>query len=154
MLTTPKIREIPVHQEVTERIACTLPDLPAKLGRAYGEIENWAAKHRVHISAPFARYAFVSPSNCTLDAGFIAERPAAGSERIAVREGGGYTALVATHVGPFSAVSSAYTELEEFMKIHGYASAGAPVEFYLTPPDVPPQQQKTEIVWPVVPNEM
>lgn len=39
------------------------------------------------------------------------------------------------------------------MRIHGYASAGAPVEYYLTPPDTPPEQQRVEIVWPVVPNE-
>lgn len=154
MLTSPKIREIPVHHEATESIACTVQDLPVKLGRTYGEIENWADKHRVRVSAPFARYTFVSPSECTLEAGFILDRAVPGDERIRVRDNGGYIALAATHTGPFSSISRAYGALEEFMRIHGYASAGAPVEYYLTPPDVPPEEQKTEIVWPVVPNEL
>lgn len=154
MLSSPKIREVPVHHEVTESIACTMQDLPSKLGRTYGEISNWAAKHRVQISAPFARYRFFSGTECKLEAGFIVDRPASGDDHIQVRDDGGYTALTALHTGPFSAISKAYGALEEFMRIHGYASAGAPVEYYLTPPDTPPEQQRTEIVWPVTPNEM
>lgn len=153
MLSSPKIREIPVHHEVTESIACTMQDLPAKLGRTYGEIENWAAKRRVHISAPFARYRFFSPSACKLEAGYIVDRAVPGDKRIQVRDDGGYTALTALHTGPFSGVSAAYEALEEYMRIHGYASAGAPMEYYLTPPDTPPEHQRAEIVWPVVPNE-
>lgn len=154
MLTPPKIREIPLHHEVTEKIACTVQDLPVKLGRTYGEIQNWAAKHRVRVSAPFARYTFFSPSNCTLEAGFIADRIVPGEGLIQVRDDGGYTALTATHLGPFSTISRAYESLEEFMRIHGYASAGAPVEYYLSSPDARPEEQKAEIVWPVIPNEM
>lgn len=153
MLSAPKIRDIPVHHEVTENIVCTAQDLAAKLGRTYGEIENWAARKHVRISTPFARYRFFSTSACKLEAGYIVDRAVAGDGHIQVRDGGGYTALTALHVGPFSAVSEAYEALEEFMRIHGYASAGAPVEYYLTPPDTPPAQQRAEIVWPVVPNE-
>lgn len=154
MLSSPKIRDVPVHHEVTESISCTVQDLPAKLGRTYGEIENWAAKNHLRLTAPFARYKFYSPSACTLEAGYIADRAAAGDERIQVHDDGGYTALTVMHAGPFSAISRAYGALEEFMRIHGYASAGAPVEYYLTPPDTPPQEQRAEIVWPVVPNEL
>lgn len=153
MLSSPKIREVPVHHEVTQSIACSMQDLPSKLGRTYGEIENWAAKHRVRISAPFARYRFFSPAACTLEAGYIVDRAVPGDEHIRVQDDGGYVALTAVHVGPFSDISRAYESLEEFIRIHGYASAGAPVEFYLTPPDTPPERQKAEIVWPVIPNE-
>lgn len=153
MLLSPKIRDIPVHHEVTESITCTAQDLPAKLGRTYGEIENWAVRQRVRISAPFARYRFFSTSACKLEAGYIVDRAVPGDEHIRVRDDGGYTALTALHIGPFSAVSQAYKALEEFMRIHGYASAGPPVEYYLTPPDTPPEQQRAEIVWPVVPDE-
>ena len=154
MLSAPKIREVPAHHEAIENIACTTGDLPEKLNRAYGEIENWAADKRVRISAPFARYRFFSTSACRVEAGYIFEGNAAGDEQIRVQDEGGYTALTAEHTGPYATISKAYEALEEFMRIHGYASAGAPVEYYLTPPETPPQAQRAEIVWPVIPNEL
>lgn len=154
MLTSPKVRDVPVHHEVTETVACTIQDLPAKLGRVYGEIENWAAKNRVHVTAPFARYTMFTPSSCTVEAGFIVDQPVESrDDNIRVQDGGGYIALAAKHHGPFSTIGQSYAALEEFMRIHGYVSAGAPVEYYLTGPDVAPEKQEAEIVWPVVPNE-
>lgn len=154
MLTSPKIREVPVHHEATETLSCQVQDLPSKLGRVYGEIQNWAAKHHLHVTAPFARYTLFTPNACTFEAGYILDRAVPSTEaNIRVRDDGGYVALTAEHTGPFNTIGKAYDALEEFMHIHGYVSAGAPVEYYLSGPDAPPQEQKAEIVWPVVPNE-
>lgn len=95
-----------------------------------------------------------TPNACSVEAGYILDRavPTA-DENIRVHDGGGYVTMTAVHTGPFSAIGKAYEALEELMHIHGYVSAGAPVEYYLSSPDAPPQQQRAEIVWPVVPNE-
>jgi effector-binding domain-containing protein len=56
-------------------------------------------------------------------------------------------------VGPYSSLGQTHDALREYIRIHGYAAAGAPVEYYLSPPETPPTEQKTEVVWPVIPNE-
>lgn len=155
MLPSLRIREYPIHHELVENITCSARELPAMLGRAYGEIATWAGQHGVRISKPFARYTNYTEEACTLEAGFITDRSVrVKSERIHAKDDGGYVALSTLHTGPYSTLGSAHDALKEYIRTHGYVPAGAPIEYYLTPPDTPPTDQKTEVVWPVVPNEV
>lgn len=155
MLESPRIREYPIHHELIENITCRARDLPEALGRTYGEIAMWAAQHGVRTSRPFARYMKFTPDDCTLEAGFIVDRdvPTEGG-RIHAKDDGGYVAVSALHVGPYASLGETHNALKEYIRIHGYAEAGAPIEYYLTPPDTPPGEHKTEVVWPVIPNEV
>jgi effector-binding domain-containing protein len=154
MLPSLRIREYPIHHELVEHLHCRAEELPATLGRTYGEIATWAAQHGVRISRPFARYMDFTPEDCTLEAGFIVDRSVAvDGDRIRAKDEGGYIALSALHVGPYSSLGQTHDALREYIRIHGYAAAGAPVEYYLSPPETPPTEQKTEVVWPVIPNE-
>lgn len=155
MLSEPKLREFPVQHEAVESITCSVQELPERLGRIYGEVAQWATRRGVHVSRPFARYTAFTADSCTLEAGFVVDRAVADNDgQVQQKDDGGYTAFTALHTGPYAWLGQAYDAMKEHIRIHGYVPAGAPLEYYLTPPDTPPQEQKTEIVWPVLVNEV
>lgn len=154
MVSAPNLREFPVHHEAVITVTCRTQELPQNLGRAFEEIAQWAARHGVHVSKPFARYTTFTADSCTLEAGFIVERNISVEDGRVHQNDGGYTAFTMIFVGPYSSLGEAYDAIKEQIHVHGYAAAGAPVEYYLTTPETPPQEQKTEIVWPVVVNEV
>lgn len=154
MLPSLRIREYPIHHELIEEINCRAQDLPDTLGRTFGEIAMWAAQHGVRVSRPFARYTAFTPESCSCEAGFIVDRNVPVEENhIRAKDAGGFIALSALHVGPYASLGQTHDALQEYIRVHGYAPAGAPIEYYLSPPETPPSEQKTEVVWPVVPNE-
>lgn len=149
-----KLREFPVHHEAIESITCSAQELPQRLGRAYAEVAQWASRRGVHVSKPFARYTAFTSDFCTLEAGFIVDRAVTDTDNhVQQKDDGGYTAFTMVYTGPYTSLGEAYDTIKEQIRIHGYAAAGAPIEYYLTPPDTPLQKQRTEIVWPVVVNE-
>ena len=155
MLSEPKLREFPVHHEAVESITCSARDLPQRLGRTYSEVAQWAARRGVHLSKPFARYTTFTADSCTLEAGFVVDRTVPDNdERVHQKDDGGYTAFTMLYVGPYTSLGKVYDAIKEQIHVHGYAASGPPIEYYLTTPDTPPQEQKTEIVWPVVVNEI
>lgn len=59
--------------------------------------------------------------------------------------------LVATtlHRGPYETISEAYTDLGRWIPAHGYRPVGPPRERYLSEPDVPPEDIRTIVEFPV-----
>lgn len=128
-----------------------MSELPQRLERAFSELSVWSAEHGALASQPFARYAEVTPEHCTLEAGFVVDRPLHSRNGVVrTKDAGGYLAMSLVYQGPYSAICEAYKALQNEIARRGYELAGAPVEYYLTPPEIPTLEHKTEIVWPVV----
>ena len=75
--------------------------------------------------------------------------PTDASEGIGVRQLP--SALMATmvHRGRYDTVSETYERLGAWIDGHDYRHAGAPEEIYLSPPDVPADEVRTEVRIPV-----
>jgi effector-binding domain-containing protein len=81
-----------------------------------------------------------------LEIGFEVEEPVQGLE--VTRVGGG-PAAVALHIGPYDQLAAVTGEVAEWVGAHGEL-AGAPYEVYLNDPgQVPPDELRTEVVWPI-----
>jgi effector-binding domain-containing protein len=58
-----------------------------------------------------------------------------------------------THIGPYEGLPQAYEAIEAWMKQHGREAAGSTIwEEYLTGPETPPEQTRTDIYGPLKPR--
>lgn len=59
------------------------------------------------------------------------------------------TLAVTVHVGPYDAVADTYDATQRWVDQHGYTVVGPPEEAYMSPPDTPAAEVRTEIRFPV-----
>lgn len=82
----------------------------------------------------------------------VAEGPAEaepGDDGVGVRIQPTRHLAVLMHVGPYDQVGAVYQQLASWIEEHRYRIVGPPEEAYLSPPDVPPDQIRTEVRFPV-----
>lgn len=87
----------------------------------------------------------------------IAERRAdadPGDDDVGYRLLAGRTVAVLVHVGPYDTVARDYERTARWIGEHGYMVVGPPEEAYLSEPDTPPEQIRTEIRFPVARAEV
>lgn len=57
---------------------------------------------------------------------------------------------VTLHVGPYQEIPAAYEAITAWLESEGTAPGGGPYEVYLNDPNsTPPEQLRTEVVWPL-----
>ncbi|MBA3716900.1 MAG: MerR family transcriptional regulator [Actinobacteria bacterium] len=92
----------------------------------------------------------------TLDAeiGWPVPKEVPGRGRFEFKELPATRALVMKHVGPFSALGSAYRLMAEVMEENGLTATGAPREMYVSDPEQvsDPNDYETLIAWPIGPE--
>ena len=52
-------------------------------------------------------------------------------------------------MGPYDSIVNTYNAMTEAMKAQGFVGARDMWEVYYSPPETPPEQIKTEVIWPV-----
>ncbi len=126
-------------------------ELPAFFAGAFTELDavTKAAGAQV-VGPPFARYFSVSPDAIDVEAVFPLAAPMADAGRVHALEPQGGPAVQTLHAGSYEGLHAAYASLERWLRDHGATPAGAVREIYLTGPDIPPDQQQTLIVQPIV----
>lgn len=75
----------------------------------------------------------------------------ASDEGIGIKRVEPATVASVMHVGSYEGLSEVYRELFEWVAANGYVVAGPPRERYYSPPDVPPEEYRTEVLIPVRP---
>lgn len=53
------------------------------------------------------------------------------------------------HIGPYETVSATYTAMQEEIGKQGFIGSKDIWERYLSPPETPPAEIRTEVIWPV-----
>lgn len=72
-----------------------------------------------------------------------------GEDGVGVRRQPSRTVAVIVHIGPYSAVGPTYASTRRWIEDHGYTVVGPPEEAYLSPPETPEGEIRTEIRFPV-----
>jgi effector-binding domain-containing protein len=84
-----------------------------------------------------------------MEAGFSVAAALPGKDAIQASEIPGGTFAVCHFTGPYDTLGLGYEELTQFAKANGYEPSGIVYEWYFSDPDTPPQDTKTDIVFPV-----
>lgn len=145
-----EIRDVPQITVLSIRASITQPEMPAFIGAAFGELYEHASRHGVATAGePFIIYHTFGPGalDVQICAPITGGPPTAG--RIELSTLPAATVAHTLHVGPYERLADAYDSLMHWVADHGYEPSAPVRERYLTGPDTPPDQHRTEIDLPV-----
>jgi effector-binding domain-containing protein len=120
-------------------------------GEAYAALEKYLAELKEQpAEAPFTGYFNMNMFSLDMAIGFPVHRALPGNGKIVPFELPGGKAASCLYVGPYNKVSSAYKELDQWIRANGYKATGICYEFYLNDPTVTPQAElQTRIEFPL-----
>ena len=128
-----------------------LGELPDFFGRAYGAVmEALSAQGVSPTGPPFGFYPSQPGEVVEVHAGFPVAGPVETSGEVVAMELPAGRVVTTVHVGPYDTLDSTYTELQSWMTEQRIKPAAQMWEIYVSDPAVePPDQWRTEIVWPI-----
>jgi effector-binding domain-containing protein len=145
-----ELKQQPAQPALTVRMHAAVQDLPQALGKAYSAIMQYLGElGEQPTGMPFAAYYNMDMQNLDIEAGFPVARKIAGKGEIQASEFPGGKLASAIHIGPYEQMMSAYETLTQWIKANGYEATGVAYELYYSEPGTPPQEIKTEIVFPL-----
>jgi effector-binding domain-containing protein len=136
------------------RFRATVAEMPQHIGEAFGAVMAYLQRIGAPPDGPaVARYDIVAEGDFEVAAGFYVPSPIEGDGHVVPVELPAGDVARTTHIGPYEGLPQAYEAIEAWMKQNDRESAGSTMwEEYLTGPETPPEQTRTEIYWPLKPR--
>lgn len=130
-----------------------MKDIAETMAEGFGRLSMLFAQARAEMAGmPMCHYLDYDESSTTFQLGF----PARPADVEALRDAGlsiGETPagrnMKATHIGPYDTIMTTYTAMTAAMQAQGLEGTKDMWETYFSPPETPPEQIKTEVIWPV-----
>ena len=144
--------EVPDMRVLAIRGTHRAEDVPAFLQASFDELFGHLGRVGVQPAGPpFVLYHAFGPDGVDADVCVPVAGPVETTGRIEAHELPGVTCVRTLHVGPYAALSGAYSELSEWVDDHGYRPDGPVRERYLNGPGetTDPSAFRTEIEMPV-----
>jgi effector-binding domain-containing protein len=133
------------------RTRADVEGLSELMGKCYGEIARYLGQVGAQPAGPpFAAYYNMDLQDLDVAIGFPVPEGIEGEGEIDSGEIPAGSYAMCFHVGPYSAIESAYQALTKWMEEKGLKMAGASYEFYLNDPQsTPPEDLRTQILFTV-----
>ncbi|MEW5720807.1 MAG: GyrI-like domain-containing protein, partial [Chloroflexota bacterium] len=145
-----ELKQQPAQPALTVRTRAAVQDLPQLFGKTYGAIMQYLGElGEQPAGMPFAAYYNMDMQNLDIEIGFPVARKFPGKGEIRAGEFPGGKLASVLHIGPYDQCAPAYDALTQWVKDHGYEATGVAYEIYFSDPNTPPQEIKTEIVFPL-----
>jgi effector-binding domain-containing protein len=141
---------IPETHTLSIRTISKVENLPQLIGQSYGAIMQYMAEAKEPVThEPFVIYYNLDMQNLDVELGFPVSRelPAHGEIKPSLLPAG--PAARTTFTGPYEKMASAYEGLGKFVTDSGREATGVSIEYYLTGPETPMDQQVTRIVFTI-----
>jgi len=146
-----EIRTVDRQETMVIRLTASASELPEVMGEAFGEVAKLMAENNVQFAGPpFALYHNMDMNALDVEMGFPVAAGAVAAGRVTVSELPAGRVASAVHTGQYSDLEKTYTALMAFVNEEGIRVHDWMYECYLNSPDeVPPDELKTEIFFPV-----
>jgi effector-binding domain-containing protein len=145
--------EVPEVRVIAIRGRHRAEDVPAFIGASFNDLFGHLGLVGVQPAGPpFVLYHAFGPDGVDADVCVPVAGPVESTGRIEAHVLLPVTCVRTLHVGPYDALSGAYTELTEWVDDHDYRPEGPVRERYLNGPGdtTDPSEYRTEIEMPVV----
>lgn len=126
-------------------------EIPAAMGRMYGELFPHLGKDVRCVGPPFALYHSWEGEVIDMEVGFPIAGKGVESGNIRTTKLPAVRAAVAMHIGSYDSLTDTYNRMMEWMKANGHTPAAYMWEEYLnSPQEVPPDKLMTRMYWPIL----
>ncbi len=145
-----EIEDRPERPTISVRTHAAVQDLPQLFGRIYGALMQYMREMGAQPAGePFSAYYNMDMQNLDVEIGFPVTKllPGRGEMQGGALPAGKYATTM--HTGPYDTVGPAYEALTQYVKASGYEPTGAAYEFYFSGPETPPEEIRTQIVYPL-----
>jgi effector-binding domain-containing protein len=132
------------------RTRAAVQDLPQLFGQTYGALLQYMNEMGVEpVGEPFAAYYNMDMQNLDIEIGFPVTRPLPDRDNIksGALPAGKFASTM--HVGPYDTLGPAYEALTQYVKDSRCEPTGVAYEFYFSGPETPPEEIRTQIVFPL-----
>lgn len=145
-----ELKEQAAQPTLSIRFHAPAQELPQQLGRVFGAIGQYISEAGgVPAGGVYAAYHNMDMQNLDMEAGFTVLNPLPGKGDIQAGTIPAGTFAICHYTGPYEQLALPYEELAQFVKDKGYTAGEVVYEWYLNGPETPPQDLKTDIVFPV-----
>ncbi|MDM8522515.1 GyrI-like domain-containing protein [Desulfococcaceae bacterium HSG8] len=146
-----EVTEQPAQSTLSVRTKTSVENLPQVLGKIYCDIAQYLEEAGEHPAGPpFTAYYNMDMQNLDIEAGFPVPGKLAGKGDIQPGEIPEGKIATCVHTGPYNEMETAYKAISQWMIEKGYEPLGVAYEMYLNDPEqTPPQELKTQIVFPL-----
>jgi len=142
--------DIPEIHTLSIRTNAKVENLPQLIGQSYGAIMQYMAELKEPVAAePFVIYYNLDMQNLDVELGFPVTHELPAREEIKPSTLPVGPAARTTFTGPYEKMAPAYEGLGKFVTDSGREATGVSIEYYLTGPETPMDQQVTRIVFPI-----
>ncbi len=126
-------------------------EIPAAMGRMFGELFPHLGKDVQCAGPPFALYFSWEGELIDLEVGFPITGKGIEAGNVKTVKLPAVRAAMAMHIGPYDRLMDTYNLMLEWMKANGHTPASYMWEEYLNSPDeVPPEKLMTRMYWPIL----
>ena len=138
------------HLAVT-RFTTTIAEISTRMGAAFGTVFAFFGKHGIEPLGPPMAYYVMGEGSFDVRVGCEVRHPIRAEGAMEPFDILATATLSTVHVGSYDDLPGAYAALEARAGELGLKlDPGHMWEEYLTGPEVPPDQQRTEIHWPLI----
>ncbi len=136
---------------VSIRSLCKVAEIGPVLKEILSEVFSFIDGRGIQPAGPpFTRYHSYDGANCEIEAGFPVAEVQAGEGRILPGELPGGNVITTIHTGPYEQLPRAHDALDAWLQEHNKRSRDSQWESYIGDPgDSDPDQNMTELIWPV-----
>lgn len=133
------------------RAKVKVEDMPAAMGRMFGEVAECMQKNNVQMAGPpFSFYHSWSDKEVDMECGIPSSGPSSCEGDVKPLTLPAVRGASAMHAGPYHALMETYALVEQYVHDQGLELAPFMWESYLnSPEDVPPEKLMTRIIWPI-----
>jgi hypothetical protein len=130
-----------------------MPEMPATMGATFSAVAAAFARAGAPMEGPaWCRYTAFDGKTVGFDAGFTA-RPqdcdALSAAGLSIGETPSGRVMTGWHIGPYDTVPATYEAMRAAMRAAGVNGTEIMWEAYHSPPDTPPAETRTQVIWPL-----
>lgn len=133
--------------------SAAIPDMSRVMGEGFATLGGlFAQGGAAPAGAPLAHYLDFTNNSTTFEMGFPIrpeDAPGLQAAGLGIGETPRGTVMQAVHIGPYESMVATYAKMQDAMKRQGLTGAKDMWERYFSPPETPPAEVRTEVIWPV-----
>lgn len=153
-MTEPTVTTLTASPFAYINLRAKISDMPKVVGEGFHKLAALFEKAGAQMAGmPMAHYLDYDTVSTTFDLGFPV-RPdqveALKAVGLKIGETPSGQNMTAVHMGPYDTVVQTYDLLTSTMKAKGLTGSKDMWEVYYSPPETPPAEIKTEVIWPLV----